>query len=56
MRHCLYSETVLWKQKERSRIRDEQIDNLRDLLVIRRTDRVPNARMRELCRVRKGLD
>ena len=32
------------------------MDNLRGLLGIRRTDRVPNARIRELCGVRKGLD
>ena len=32
-----------------------QMDNLRGLLGIRRMDRVPNARIRELCGVRKGL-
>ena len=32
------------------------MDNLRGLLRIRRIDRVPNARIRELCLVRKGLD
>ena len=32
------------------------MDNLRVLLGIRRMDRVPNARVRELCRVRKSLD
>ena len=30
--------------------------NLRGLLGIRRMDRVPNARIRELCGVRKGVD
>ena len=49
------SETVLWKEKERSRIRAVQIDNLRGLLGIRRIDRVQNAQIRELCRVKKGL-
>ena len=49
-------ETLLWKEKERSRIRAVQMDNLRDLLGIRRIDRVPNARIRELCRVIKGID
>ena len=44
---------MLWK--ERSRIRDVQMD-LRGLLGIRRMDRVPNARIRELCGVKKGLD
>ena len=33
-------ETVLWKEKEKSRIRTVQMDNLRGLLGIRRIDRV----------------
>ena len=33
-----------------------QMDNLRGLLGIRRMDRVPNAWIRELCGVKKGLD
>ena len=32
------------------------MDNLRGLLGIRRMDRIPNARIRELYGVRKGLD
>ena len=32
------------------------MDNLRGLLGIRRMDRVPNAWIRELCRVKKILD
>ena len=32
------------------------MDNLRGLLGFRRMDRVPNALIRELCRVRKFLD
>ena len=32
------------------------MDNLRGLMGIRRMDRIPNARIRELCGVRKGLD
>ena len=43
------SETMLWKEKERSRIRAVKIVNLRGLLGI-------NARIRELCRVKKGID
>ena len=39
------SETMLWKEKERSRIRAVQIDSLRGLLGIRRMDRVPNSRI-----------
>ena len=44
------------KEKERSGVRTVQMDNLRRLLGIWRMDRVPNARIRELCGVRKGLD
>ena len=50
------SETVLGKEKERSIIRAVQIDNLRDLLGIRRMNRVPDARIRELCEVMKRVD
>ena len=32
-----------------------QMDNLRGFLGIRRMDRIPNAQIRELCGVRKGL-
>ena len=49
------SETMLWKE-EISRIRAVQVDNLRGLLGIRRMDKVPNARIRELCGVTKGVD
>ena len=44
------------KEWESSRIKAVEMDNLRVLLGIRRMDRVPNAQIRELCRVRKGLD
>ena len=50
------SETMIWREKERSRIWDVQMDNLRCLLGIRRMDKVPNARTRQLCGVRKGVD
>ena len=43
------SKTKLWKEKERSRIRVVQTDNLRGLLGIRRMDRVLNAWIGELC-------
>ena len=33
------SETMLWKEKERSKVRAIQMDNLRGLLSIRRMDR-----------------
>ena len=50
------SETMLWREKKRSRVRAVQMDNLRGLLGIRRMDRLPNARIRELRIVRKDLD
>ena len=50
------SETMLWKEKERSRISAMQMDNLRGLLGIRRMDKVLNAHIRELCGVMKGVD
>ena len=46
------SETMLWKE-ERSRVKAVQMDNLRELLGIRRMDRVLNARIKELSRVAK---
>ena len=50
------SETMLWREKERSRVRAVQMDSLRGLMGIRRMDRVPNARTRELCGMRKDID
>ena len=50
------SETMKWKDKEKSRIRIVQMDNLRDLLGIRKMDKVPNAQVKELCGVTKGMD
>ena len=43
-------------EKERSRIRAVQIDNLRSLLGIMRMNEVPNARIRQLREVTKGVD
>ena len=37
------SETMLWKEKERSRVRVVKMDNLRGLLGIRRMYRILNA-------------
>ena len=48
------SETTLWKEKERSRVRAE--DSLRGLLCIRRMGIVPNARIKELSGVMKGVN
>ena len=50
------SETLLWKEKEIYKIRAVQINDLRDLLGIRRMNRVSNAQIRELCGVTKGVD
>ena len=49
------SETMLRRERERSRVRAVQNDNFRGLLGIRRIDRVPNARIRKLCRVTKEV-
>ena len=38
-------ETILWKEKEISRVRAVQMDNPKGLLGIRRMDRVPNAQI-----------
>ena len=50
------SETLTWKGKEKYRIKAVQVDNLKGFLGIRRMDRVPNARIRELCGVTKEVD
>ena len=50
------TKTMIWKEKKRSRIRVVQMDSLRGLLGISRMDRVPNARIRELWGVTKGVD
>ena len=47
---------MLWNEKKRSRIRAVLMDNLRGFLGIRRIGRVPNARIREFCGVKKGVD
>ena len=43
------SATMIWKGKKRSSIRAVLMNNLRGLLDIRRKDKVPNARIREMC-------
>ena len=37
------SETMIWREKERPRIRAVQMGNLRGLLGIKRVNKVPNA-------------
>ena len=50
------SETMIWREKERSRVRAVLMNNLRGLLGIRRMDKVPNARIKELSGVAKCVD
>ena len=50
------SETMIWREKERSRIRALQMDNLGGLLGIRRMKKVPNARIWQFFGVTKGVD
>ena len=50
------SGAMIWRENKRSRIRAVYMDNLRDLLDIRRMDRMPNAWIRELCGVPKRVD
>ena len=50
------SETLIWRKKERSRIRTVHVDNLRGLLGSKEMDKVSNVRIRELCEVTKGVD
>ena len=50
------SEIMLWKEKERFIIRAVHMVNFRGLLRTRSIDRVPNARIRELYGVKKGLE
>ena len=63
MKHCLYLFLCMavrrcygGRERERSRIGDAQVGNLRDFLGIRKMDRVTNAWMGKLCRVTKGID
>ena len=50
------NETIIGEEEERSRIRAVQIDNLTGLLGIRRMDKIPNAQIKELRGVTKGVD
>ena len=48
--------TMIWREKDRSKIRAVLMDNIRGLLGIRRRDRIPNALVIELCGVAKWVD
>ena len=50
------SETMIWREKERSRTKIVQMDNFRSPLGVRRIDKVPNARIRQLYGVTKCVD
>ena len=50
------SETMIWKEKERSRIRAVQMDYLRGLMGMKRMDKIPNTRIRKLCGMTKWVD
>ena len=50
------NEKMIWRKKEKSRIRAVQMDNLRGLLGIWRMDKVLNAWIRQLWLVLKDLD
>ena len=50
------SERMIWREKERARIRVVQMYNFRILFSIRRMDKVPNGYIRQLCGVTKGVD
>ena len=47
------SETMIWREKEISRIRAVQMDSLRGLLGISKMNKVLNARIKQLCEVMK---
>ena len=49
------SETIIWNQKEMSRMKVVLMDNRKDLLNITRMDRVPNAEIRKLCGLMKAF-
>ena len=46
------SETIIWREKERPKIRTVQMDSLRGLLGIRKMNKVPNTHIRQLCAVK----
>ena len=47
---------MIWNENEMPRIIAVQMVNLRGFLGIRRIDKFPNERIRELCEERKGVD
>ena len=49
-------ETMIWREKERSRLKAVQMDSLRGPLSIRRIERGMNAWITEMSGVMKGVD
>ena len=57
LRPIMYGcETMIWREKERSRVMAVHIDNLRSLAGIKRMDKVLNAQIRDLCRVTRFVN
>jgi len=50
------SETMVWKEKERSKIRAVQMDSLRGVIGVKRVDRMRSERIREMCGITKAMD
>ena len=50
------NETMIWKEKERSRIMDIRKNSLRASLGIRKIDKILNTLIKERCGVTKGVD
>ena len=50
------TETMIWREKKRSRIRAVKMNNVRGQLGIRRMDKVPNARIRQFCGMTKDVN
>ena len=50
------SETMILREKEKSRINVVQMDNVRGLVGIKRMDKVPDARIKQFYGVTKGVD
>ena len=50
------SKAILWNEKNISRNRAVQMDNIRGLFSIRGMDRITNARINELLGMTKGVD
>ena len=50
------SETLYMKEQEKSRVRAIEMDYLRKIVGVRRTDKVRNTMVREICGVKAGVD